>query len=321
MEQYTIGIDVGGTKMAYGVFDSQRNLLLKRRQLSDPFLSPECFFDGIAGSIRELTSELKIVPGALKGIGIGMPSYVEYKKGYILKTANLTKIKNFSARDYLAARLDGASIVLDNDAHTAALAEYKYGAGRGFEHMLYCPVSTGISSGIIINGQLFRGSYGWAGESGHMIISPGHGIECGCGNSGCFMSWCSGSMIVKHIQQWIADGKTTILTDIAGSPEKIIAPHLDEAWEKGDALARQAVEQMAQYMGAWLYNLYVTFNINCFVFGGGLLKMGDKLFSRMRELFDAYNQDDEHPVYFRNAELGEDFGIIGAAELVNQGKL
>jgi glucokinase len=318
MEQYTLGVDVGGTKIAYGVFDGQRNLLLKRREPSDASLSPELFFDGIAEGIRELMAELMIAPGALKGIGMGMPSFIEYKKGYILKTSNLTKIKNFAARDYLAAKLDGISILLDNDAHTAALAEYKYGAGRGFEHMLYCPVSTGISSGIIINGQLFRGSYGWAGESGHMIASPGHGISCGCGNSGCFMSWCSGSMIVRHIRQWIADGKATILTELAGSTENILPLHLDEAWERGDELAMQAVEQMALYMAAWLYNLYVTLNINCFVFGGGLLKMGDKLFGRMREIFDAYNQDDEHPVYFRNAELGEDFGIIGAAELVNE---
>jgi glucokinase len=255
MEHYTIGIDVGGTKTAYGVFDSKRNLLLKRREPSDPSLSPEHFFDGIAGCIRELIGELKIVPEALTGIGIGMPSYIEYKKGYILKTVNLTKIKNFAARDYLAAKLDGVSVLLDNDAHTAALAEYKYGAGRGFEHILYCPVSTGISSGIIINGQLFRGSYGWAGESGHMIASLGHGISCGCGNSGCFMSWCSGSMIVKHIQQWIADGRSTMLTDIAGSPEKITASHLDEAWEKAMPLPCRL---WSRWLSIWLHGFITS---------------------------------------------------------------
>lgn len=181
--------------------------------------------------------------------------------------------------------------------------------------MLYCPVSTGISSGIIINNQLFRGSYGWSGESGHMLVTPGSGIACGCGNQGCLMSYCSGGMIVKHIQQWIDEGEETLMVQLAGSPEKINGHHICEAYDLGDSMAQKAVEQMAQYMGVWLYNLYLILNINCFVLGGGLLNFGDRLFKRVREIFDEYNQDDM-PVYIKYAKLGDDFGIIGAAELL-----
>ena len=209
----------------------------------------------------------------------------------------------------------GMRVILDNDTHVAALAEHKKGAGRGFQHMVYCAVSTGIASGIIINNQLFRGRYGWAGETGHMLITPGKGIECGCRNKGCFMSYCSGSMIVKHIRNRIAAGEQTLMTELAGSPEQITAVHIQQAFDRGDSMAKWAVEQMAQYLAVWLYNLYQVLNINCFVFGGGLVHFGDRLFPRIRELFDQYNGNDL-PVYFKFAELGDNFGIIGAAELL-----
>jgi len=181
--------------------------------------------------------------------------------------------------------------------------------------MLYCPVSTGISSAIIIDGKLFRGSYGWAGESGHTIITPGEGVMCGCGNRGCMMSYVSGSMIAKHVQNRIAQGEKTVMTELAGGADRITALHIQQGYDLGDPLALWAVAQMAKYMAVWLYNLYVSFNINCFVFGGGLLKFGDRLFPAVRAQFDAYNQSDL-PVHFKNAELTEDFGIVGAMELL-----
>ena len=319
MEHFTIGIDIGGTKTAYGVYDSERRLVTKRRRPSDNSMSPQEFFDVIAENVAELMTECNITSETLRGVGIGMPSYIRYEDGYILKTTNLTNIEDFAAKEYLQGRLGrDVRIILDNDGHTGALAEHRHGAGRGFDNMLYCPVSTGISSGIIIEGKLFRGRYGWAGESGHMIVTPDDGVMCGCGNSGCLMSWCSGSMIVKHVQKWIANGETTIMTEMAEGAENITAVHIDKAWQTGDEMAIRALEQMAKYMAIWIYNLYVTLNINCYVFGGGLLRMGDKLFGRVREIFDMYNQDDKHPVYFRNAELSEDFGIVGATELLFQ---
>ncbi|MDR2553459.1 MAG: ROK family protein, partial [Treponema sp.] len=200
MKQYVIGIDVGGTKTAYGVLDEQKNIIRHLQHPSNGDCSPEVFFDQIAANVRDLMAACNIAGENLWGIGLGMPSFILYDEGYIVKTSNLVNIKDFPARDWLSRRL-GAPVILDNDARAAGMAECCYGAGRGFDAMLYCPVSTGISSALIIGGKPFRGSYGWAGESGHMIATPGEGIECGCGNRGCYMSWCSGSMIVKHIKQ------------------------------------------------------------------------------------------------------------------------
>jgi glucokinase len=315
MGAYVMGIDVGGTKIACGLFDGKKNLVARSRGPSDPALPPEAFFDGIIRELRALLEGQGLGPEDLRGIGLGMPSFILFEQGYIVKTSNLVNIRDFPARAYLAERFPGLPIVLDNDARVAALAENRFGAGRGFKNMLYCPISTGIASGIIINGKLFRGTYGWAGETGHMIATPGEGLLCGCGNQGCFMSWCSGSMIVKHIRNWIARGEKTLMTELAGGADQIDCIHLEAAYDRGDPLALRALDQMARYLGQWFFNLYVTFNIDCFVLGGGLLKMGEKLLDPVRRIFDSYNRN-TMPVYFKPAELEDRFGMIGAAELI-----
>jgi glucokinase len=326
VEQFTIGIDIGGTKTAYGLLDGKARIIGRFSHPSNALCSPGRFFDQIAAGIHELLSAEHVEKESLRGVGIGMPSFILFEEGRVVKTANLPNIRDFPARAYLMEKLGGVRVIIDNDAHTAAIAEYRRGAGRGFENLLYCPVSTGISTGIIINGKIFRGRYGWAGESGHMIVTPDDGIECGCGNRGCLMSWCSGSMIIKHIKKWIETGEQSCITDFAGG-EELNCNHLAMAYNAGDGLAHRAVLQMVKFLGIWAYNLYVTLNINCFIFGGGLLKLfreltvsgnnGKKgnLLGAMKEVFDGYNKN-SMPVYFKEAELGDDFGIIGAAELL-----
>ena len=315
MEQYTIGIDVGGTKTAYGIFDSQRKLLQKISHRSDSGINPEEFFGIIAENIFKLIAACNIDKNNVMGVGLGMPSFILYDKGYIIKTSNLVKIKDFPARSWLMEKLDGIPVVMDNDARAAGMAEYRYGAGRGFDRMFFCPLSTGISSSLFIDGKPFRGTYGWAGESGHMVATPGEGLECGCGNRGCYNSWCSGSMIVQHIRNWIGKGEKTIMTELAGGIDMIDSIILDKAYDLGDAMAIKALNQMIHWLGVWFFNLYVTFNVNCFVMGGGLVNMGDKLLGPLRRTFDSYNHD-ERPVFFKIAECGADCGILGASELV-----
>jgi len=327
MDYYSIGIDIGGTTAAYGLLNDKRQIVYRKKHPSNSNCPPGEFFDEVAENINDILRDNKIGKENLKGVGIGMPSFILFEEGLIIKTVNLTNIHDFPARDYLIKKLGGIPVVMGNDAHAAAIAEHRYGAGRGFNNMLYCPVGTGISSGIIINGSLFRGSYGWAGESGHMILTPDDGVMCGCGNEGCFMSWTSGSMIIRHIEKWMEAGEKSIITGIAGS-EKLNCSHLAAAYNSGDLLARRAIAQMVKLLGVWTYNLYTTLNINCFVFGGGLIKMfeelndssSDGLLAAIKEAFNKYNKN-SMPVYFKEAELsdslsGDDFGIIGAAELL-----
>jgi len=316
--KYLLGIDVGGTKIAYGLFDENKQLIENRKRDSDASLESEEFFDVVVDDIYQILKDKQAAISEVSGIGIGLPSHIHFQTGHIIKTGSLPKIFDFPLKDYLQKKLgSGVKIVIDNDGHAGALAEYRYGAGKDFEHIVYCPVSTGISSGIIINGQIFRGSYGWSGESGHMLTGVLNELDtaCGCNNAGCFNSLCSGKFIIHILQKWIEAGEETIITDLAGGKDMITAEHINKAYELGDELARKAVEHMAQYMAMWLYNIYMILNINCFVFSGGLLSMGEKLFGRVKELFNEYNGSD-YPVYFFEAKLGAFSGIIGAMELL-----
>lgn len=315
---YYIGVDIGGTKIAYGLFNSGRQLLAKKKTPSDDTLSGEKYFSRIVEELQRFVEKEKISFEDIKGIGIGIAGFVDFEQGRLVRAASLPKLDNFWVVAFLKERLgEDIEIVLDNDCHCGALAEYRRGAGRTYRHMLYCPVSTGISSGIIIDGKLFRGSDGASGESGHMLtaIEGLSKIPCGCGNKGCFNSLCSGKAITTHIRHWINQGEKTVMTELAGGLEKVTAVHINQAYEQGDTMARKAVEQMAQYMAMWLFNVYTLLNINCFVFSGGLLKMGDKLLKRVKQLFMEY-QTNGFPVYFYETELGVDSGLIGAVELL-----
>jgi len=317
MERYNIGVDVGGTKTAYGLFDAEHHIVARYQQPTDGCGTNEDILEAIVDGIFKLVGNEGLTLQDVDGVGLAFPSYIDYEKGRILCTSNICNLQDCDARSYFEKRL-GVRVELDNDSHVAAIAEHRFGAGRGFKHMLYCAVSTGIATGIIINNNVFRGSYGAAGETGHMLITPDAGITCGCGNQGCFMSYTSGSMIVRHIQKWLSEGGTSVMLEMAGgNPEAINGKILEEAARANDPMAIRAVDQMAYYLGVWTYNLYQIFNINCYVFGGGLAHMGDFLFDKVRRHFDRFNiYQKENPVYFKYAELGRDFGIIGAEQLL-----
>ncbi len=307
--RYRIGIDAGGTKVAYGLFD-ENDVLVDRIQHPTPIEAdgPE-FCGNVIETIHDLLRRNNLRQEDLQGIGICMPSFILFEEGYICMTSAMVNIRDFAMRDYLAQRLN-VPIVLDNDSNVAALAEYRYGAGRGSKHMIYMAASTGIGSGLIFNGELFRGSYGWAGESGHMLITPDEGLDCGCENSGCFMSWASGRYIPQHIRK-MAQGRETCMD---------LGPDLDcvelyRACQAGDPLALEVLEQTAHYIAVCVFNIYQLLNVNLFVFGGGLTNFGPLLFDRVRAEFDRYNHIPQK-VEFRFAQLKQDFGIIGAAELV-----
>ena len=308
---YRIGIDAGGTKVAYGLFDKEGNLLDRVQHPSDLEADGPAFADQILDTVHTMMDRHSLKKEDLAGIGICMPSYILFDTGYIYLTSSLPKIRDFAMKAYLEERLPGVKIVLDNDSNGAALAEYRKGAGRGLCHMVYVAVSTGIGSGIIIDGKLFRGSYGWAGESGHMLATPDEGVLCGCRNRGCFMSYASGRYVPKHLKMRMLQGKESSMQLI----ENLSCEDLLQAYQENDELAIEMVESMAHYLAVCLYNCYMLLNINVFVFGGGLTNFGEALFGRVRKVFDKYDQI-PLPVEFRFAELKKDFGIIGAAELV-----
>lgn len=311
VKKYRIGIDAGGTKVAYGLFDEQ-NKLLDRFQHPTPIEADgPAFSNLVIENVEKLLEKNSKTIEELQGIGICMPSFILFDQGYVCMTSAMVNIRDFPMRDYLTQRMQ-VPIVLDNDSNVAALAEYRFGAGQGSRHMVYMATSTGIGSGLILNGQLFRGSYGWAGESGHMLITPDEGLLCGCRNQGCFMSWAAGRYIPQHIRQQ-AEGRHTSMDMSSG----LDCVELCRSCQEGDPLALEILNQMAHYIALCIFNIYQLLNVNLFVFGGGMVNFGSLLYDRIRAKFDHYNHIPQS-VEFRFAKLRENMGIIGAAELVRE---
>ena len=307
--RYVIGIDAGGTKVAYGLFDPKGGLADRFQHPTDVCADGAAFSDTLAENIRHMLEKNGLTEGDLGGVGICMPSFILFDEGTVLMTSAMPGIKKFPMRDYLSERIK-TRVVLDNDSNAAALAEYRRGAGRGSRHLVYITAGTGLGSGIIIDGRLFRGSYGWAGECGHMLATPDEGLMCGCENRGCFMSYASGRSITARVRGQMSYCDATMLT-----PETADGEHVLAAFLQGDPLAREVVETTAHYLAVCAFNVYQMLNINRFVFGGGLTHFGDVLFDRVKAEFDKYNHI-PLPVEFRMAELGDDMGLIGAAEFV-----
>jgi glucokinase len=308
-EKYIIGVDAGGTKVAYGLFDNRGVIVDRAQHPTDPSADGPGFSDTLIENIRTIADKNGLTFDSISGVGVCMPSYILMDEGRIYMTAAMPRIKDFPMRGYLSERLH-TRISLVNDADAAALAEYCHGAGRGARHMVYIVLGTGIGSGIIIDGKLFHGTYGFAGECGHMLATPDAGRLCGCGNSGCFMSHAAGISIPSHVKSRLDNGAKSLL-----SVEEADGRSLEKAYDDGDALAISVVEEMAHYIAVCVFNIYQMLNINTFVFGGGIANMGEALFSRVRREFDRYNRL-PLPVYFKVAELKRDIGIIGVAELV-----
>lgn len=312
MKQYRIGIDAGGTKVAYGLFNKEGDLIDRHQHPTPAEADGPEFSDLVIENVRIFLARNHLTTDDLIGIGACMPSFFLFDEGYVTMTSAMVNIRDFAIRDYFQERL-GVPVVFDNDGNVAALAEHRYGAGRGRKHMVYVATSTGLGSGLILNNQLFRGTYGWAGECGHMIITPDEGIECGCRNMGCFQSWTSGLNLPRQIRKMAKERNMDTIMDLG---EGLDAIQMLDACKKGDALAMAVLEQAAKYLGICMFNIYQLLNVNLFVFGGGLVHFGPLLYDRVRAEFDRLNHN-PRPVDFRFAELKQDFGIIGAAELVN----
>ncbi len=315
--KYRLGIDIGGTKIAYGIFDENRVIVYRYKTETDALATPKELEEKIVTDTMHILDALKLGVDDLAGIAMGFPSYVNFDDGVIVFTSNMPNLHHFCARAAFEKRFPGVRVVVDNDTNIAAIAEHRYGAGRGYDHMLYTAVSTGIGSGFILNGDIYRGAYGGAGESGHMLITPDEGVMCGCDNKGCFMSNASGSMIVRHAKNALQSGRQSLLGRLVGDDfSKLTAVHIYEAFCEGDALATELIDQIGYYIGVYTYNFFIGLNLNCYVYGGGMMNIGTPLMQRIQDTFDRYNHQKDQKVYLKTAELKQDVGIIGAAELL-----
>ena len=316
MKEYVVGIDVGGTNILYGLFDGNMNLQRVIQRSTDQELLPDQMMDQIARNVNELIRAAGIKSEDVRGIGAAFPSHIDFNRGLVIETSNIPMLSNVPVRELLEARLK-IPVLLDNDANVAALAEHRLGAGRGHRDMIYVTVSTGIGGGLILNGELYRGMHGVAGEIGHMFVSDSLGYPCGCGVTGCVESIASGAHMAEYAMNRIKEGEESSILRYAGTLSRVDMVAVGRAFAENDPLAIEVVERGAEYLGRMFKSLYDIFDINVFVYGGGVMKLGARFVDMIVNKYRRYSQMElKYPAHFLPAELGDNTGMIGAALLV-----
>jgi glucokinase len=307
----TIGVDIGGTKAAAGVVDDEGNLLASVRRHT-PSTDANEIEDTIADVVAELRKDHDV-----SAVGIGAAGFIDADSSVVLFAPNLAW-RNEPLRDEVFKRI-GLPVVVENDANAAAWGEVRFGAGRGERDAVMVTIGTGIGGGIILDGRLFRGEFGIAAEMGHMQVVP-NGRRCGCGQRGCWEQYGSGRALVREARDIAAfhpDTAQALLALGDGTADGITGPHVTQAAKAGDAAAIEAFDHVGRWIGVGLANLALTLDPSTFLVGGGVSEAGDLLLEPIKSAFLSRLPGASYrPIAdIRLAELGNDAGVIGAADL------
>ncbi len=308
----SIGIDVGGTKIAAGVVDESGTIVARAHRDT-----PATSADEIAAAICDAAAEL-IGSYDVDAVGIGAAGYVSADRGTVLFAPNL------AWRDEpLGKRVAGGvglPVVVENDANAAAWAEFAHGAAKDVDDMVCVTVGTGIGGGIVIGGALLRGAHGVAAEIGHLRVVPG-GHRCGCGARGCWEQYASGTALVREARALAESGALAAVQMLSvcgiSDPARLTGPMITEAAANGDACARELLDDLGRWLGEGLASVATLFDPSLIVVGGGVSAAGELLLEPARKAFDRTlpaRANRPHP-QFAIAQLGNDAGIIGAADL------
>lgn len=313
-----LGIDLGGTKILTAVTDTQGKMLSRDHSLTPAAKGHEAVIQAIFESTGRALEQVGIAAAELTAIGIGAPGLSNPDNSILFTSPHLPGWRDVPLRGIIEKEL-GIKVFLINDANAAALGELYFGAGRGTCNLIYITVSTGIGGGIIIDGQVYTGSTGTAGELGHMVIDD-KGPLCNCGNNGCWETLASGTALSRQARQQIEQGAKTSILDYADNDvERVSAELIHKAAQAGDDLARNLIARTGYYIGVGLANLINIFNPEIIVIGGGLSNIGNMLLepafeeAGRRAFKQAYQV-----VRFARAELGHNSGVIGAAAFALQ---
>ena len=307
----TIGVDVGGTKVAAGLVD-EAGTIVRRTRRPTPSSTPADVEDVIAACVAELCEGESV-----EAVGIGAAGFVTADRSTVLVAPNLSW-RDEPLRDAVSARV-GLPVVVENDANAAAWAEHRFGAGRGEQHLVLVTVGTGIGGGIVLDGQLYRGRHGVGAEFGHLQVVSG-GRRCGCGQRGCWEQYCSGRALLHEARE-IADvrrGYGARLLELGGGrPEGIEAVEVTAAAQEGDPAALECFEVIGGALGQGLADLAAVLDPGAFVIGGGVADAGELLLGPARRVFaERLSGGASRPhAEIRLAALGNDAGIVGAADL------
>ena len=240
MKKHVVGIDIGGTKLATVVADSTGNILGKVRKPTLSEKGPEYAINLLFDMVREVVTQVGLEQTSISAIGVSCGGPLDTKTGVVYSPPNLPGWDALPLKARLESEFQ-VTVTIENDANASALAEFRFGGGRGYNAVLYMTMSTGIGGGIVIDGQVYHGANDSAGEVGHQILLP-NGPRCGCGKQGCLEALCSGPAIARRaqaaIQKQLESGKasTALLTLADGRIEEVKSEHVLAAARTGDRI-------------------------------------------------------------------------------------
>ena len=308
-----LAIDLGGTKIITAIVSPDGQVIAKERCLTLADECPQSVINRLLSAIDNILNLSSLSPSQLNSISIAAAGAIDVKRGLVTSSPHLPGWHDVSLRDIVKEKYKVDTFLL-NDASAAALGEYRFGVGRGVKNLVLLTVGTGIGGGIIINGRLYQGVSGGAGEIGHMTIDV-NGSEDVCGNIGCLEMLVSGTALAQEARRRINQGEKTSLVEITGGKvEDVTAEEIGIAAEKGDSLALEVITEAGTYLGAGLVNIVNIFNPEMIVIGGGVANLGDRLFDPARRVVqERAFRVSAQAVRIVPTQLGEEAGVLGAA--------
>jgi len=311
--QVVVGIDLGGTKISTALVESSGRIMAHDYRPTQAAQGQQAVIARMLAAAQQVMAAGGVTPAQVAGVGIGAPGPLELETGLTLSPPNLPGWDRVPLRQIIQDGLDVPAF-LENDANAAAMGEYYFGAGRGTRDMIYVTVSTGIGSGLILDGKLYYGTSFMAGEIGHTTVLP-NGPLCACGNRGCLESVSSGTAIVNRARERLACGVPTLIGElVAGEDERVTVQLVAQAAEQGDVEARGILAEAMGFLGIGMANLVNLLNPELVVIGGGLVNLGPLLFEPVRRAIDRRAfPGPAQAVRVAPAELDGRAGVLGAA--------
>lgn len=308
---HTIGVDIGGTKIAAGVVDDDGRVLAQMRRETDPHQPGE-----IERAVVELVAELR-EDYEIAAVGVAAAGFVADDRATVMFAPNIAW-RAHPLRGRLSEHID-VPVVVENDANAAGWAEFRFGAGRDVADMIMLTVGTGLGGAIVIGSRLLRGAHGVAAEVGHIRVVP-DGHMCGCGHAGCWEQYASGRALTRQARAAAVayPQRATALLELAGGdPKKIKGPYVTRVAQQGDSLGIELLAELGTWLGAGAADLVAVLDPALIVLGGGVASAGDLVLEPVRAAFgESLSARGHRPEpLIALAELQNDAGLVGAADL------
>ncbi len=310
-DERILGLDIGGTKLAAVIANAKGELLAKQTVPTRAEEGPEVVLQQLLELAENVVLDAGMWMQGLEGVGVACGGPLNTQTGVVNNPPNLPGWDAVPLKEILEQKLQ-LPVLVENDANAGALAEHRFGIGKGVDNLLYMTLSTGIGGGLILGGKIYHGTNDLAGEVGHQVVMP-DGPKCKCGKRGCLEALCSGPSIARRAQ-YLAAKEDTLMLELAGnSSQHITAPQVFQAARAGDPLAKRIVDETAYYLGIGIANVLQTLNLQLVLLGTIAVRNGEFFLSQVRR----YVKENTWPEIFEvcrieAASLGERVGDLAA---------